>query len=132
MINIFNQVYTGLKENLASLNLNIEMDGVYVNMPSHYPFVSMEEIDDSVYEQGSDCCEIENFANKDFEINVYTDGTKKKSTADKIVEVVDNYFKSLGFTRNFKQPMQSPSNTTYRIIIRYSGIVSKDKIVYRR
>jgi hypothetical protein len=132
MINIFNELYTYLVNTLASYDGTIKTSSVYTNTPSSYPFVSFEEIEDSVYEQGSDCCEIENFANKDYEINIYTQNPNKKSEADGIAQVVDALMKSKGFTRISRTPLQDTNETTYRIVLRYSGVVSKDHIIYRR
>ena len=132
MINIFNELYTYLVNALASYDKDIKTSSVYTNTPSSYSFVSFEEIEDSVYEQGSDCCEIENFANKDYEINIYAQDPNKKSRADGIAQVVDALMKSKGFTRISRTPLQSTNETTYRIVLRYSGVVSKDHIIYRR
>ena len=132
MIDVFNEIYTALVNALNTNVGNVETDSVYVNMPSKFPFVSMEEIDDSVYEEGSDCCEIENFANKEYEINVYTQNPKKKSNGDKIANVVDSLLKQYGFVRTFKNPIQSGDEATYRIVMRYRGVVSKDHTIYRR
>lgn len=132
MINIFNELYTLLTNALAIYDNKIKTSSVYTNTPSSYPFVSLEEIDDSVYEQGSDCCEIENFANKDYEVNIYTQNPNKKSIADGISQVVDTLMKSKGFIRVTKTPLQDTNETTYRIVLRYSGVVSKDHIIYRR
>ena len=132
MINIFNELFTDLKTALIEHDSNIKTSSVYTNTPSQYPFVSMEEIDNSVYELTSDCCEIENHASIDFEINVYTESPNKKSKADKIVNVVDTLFKNKNFVRMSKNIFESNDETKYRVILRYSGIVSKEHIVYRR
>lgn len=132
MINIFNQVYTLLNDTLIAYDSNIATSSVYTNTPPKYPFVSLEEIDNSVYEQGSDCCEIENFVNVDYEVNIYTQNANKKSKADGIADVVDTLMKSKGFTRVSRNILQDTNETTYRIVMRYTGIVSKDHIIYRR
>ena len=132
MIDIFNEVYNSLVKTLATYDTNIGTSSVYLNMPSKYPFVSMEEIDNSVDMMTSDCCHIENCADISFEINVYTQGTTKKSNGDSIAKVVDNYFASIGFVRQSKNAFQSEDEKTYRIVIRYGGVVSQDHIVYRR
>ena len=117
---------------MTSYDDKIETSSVYQNVPSKYPFVSFEEIDNSVYEQGSDCCEIENFVNVDYEINIYTQNPQKKSKGDGIAQVVDTLMKSKGFVRRTKNTFQDTNETTYRIVMRYSGVVSKDHIIYRR
>ena len=132
MISIFNEVYTLLVNTLTSYDDKIETSSVYQNVPSKYPFVSFEEIDNNVYEQGSDCCEIENFVNVDYEINIYTQNPQKKSKGDGIAQVVDTLMKSKGFVRRTKNTFQDTNETTYRIVMRYSGVVSKDHIIYRR
>ena len=132
MIDIFNEVYTSLVEQLTAYDENIKTASVYTNMPSEFPFVSMEEIGNSENWRGMDCPAKENFADIDFEINIYTQNPLKKTKADNILQVVDTFFKQLGFIRMSKNNIQDNSETTYRIIIRYSGVVSKDHIVYRR
>lgn len=129
MIEIFNELYTGL---CASLGSEVKTSSVDTNTPSSYPFVSMVEINDSVYEQGMDCCNIENFAEKEYEINVYTEQPLKKSKNDALCVEIDNYFSSLGFVRTMKMPLSSFDESTYRVILRYRGIASKDHTIYRR
>jgi len=132
MINIFNELYTLLVTALNLYNDKIKTDSVYTNQPSSYPFVSLEEIEDAVYESTSDSCDIENHAEKHYEVNIYTQKPNKKSTADGIANVVDDVFKQKNFVRITKNVLQSNDETTYRIIIRYRGIVSKSEVVYRR
>lgn len=131
MINIFNELFTLLDASLTALEMDIETSSVYTNMPSHYPFVSLEEIDNRVYEETSNC-NVENHAEVDYEVNIYTQEPNKKTNADKIAEAVDTLFASLGFVRQTKNSMQSSDETTYRIIIRYIGIVSQNHKIYRR
>ena len=132
MIDIFNELYDLFDDTLTAHDSAIETGVVFTNEPSSYPFASLEEIDNSVYELSSDSCDIENHAQVDYEVNIYTQGDDKKSKGDGIAQVVDNLFKSLGFVRTTKNVFQSQDETTYRIIIRYSGVVSKDEVIYRR
>ena len=132
MIDIFNELYTLVVNTLTTYDNTISYSSVYTNMPTNYPFVSMEEISDSVYERGSDSDEIENFANKEYEINIYTKNPNKKSKCDSIAQVVDTLLKSKGFVRVSKNILQDENETIYRLIIRYSGVVSKDHNIYRR
>lgn len=132
MIDISNELYTLLVNELALYDNSIETSSVYTNVPSKYPFVSFEEIDNSIYENGMDDSEIENFVNVDYEINVYTKNPSKKSKATAIANVVDTLMKNKGFIRRTMNSLQNTDETTYRIVIRYSGVVSKDQVVYRR
>ena len=132
MIDIFNELFTLLKNALATYDTNIKTASVYTNMPSSYPFVSFEEINNSVHEATSDSCDIEEHADIEYEVNIYTQNPQKKSNADKIASVVDNLLKTYNFVRTTKNVFQSPDETTYRVVIRYSGVVSKDHTIYRR
>lgn len=132
MIDIFNELYTLFVDTLLAYDNKIETGGVYTNAPSKYPFASLEEIDNAVYELTSDSCDIENHAEVEYEVNIYTQNKLKKSKGDGIAQVVDNLFKSLGFIRMSRNVLQSQDETTYRIILRYRGVVSKEKVIYRR
>ena len=132
MIDIFNETYTELVGKLALYDSSIKTSSMYVNMPTEFPFVSLEEIENSVYQNGMDDSEIENFTNIDMEVNIYTQDPLRKSKANDILQVVDTFFKELGFIRMSKNNIQDNTGTTYHIIARYSAVVSKDHIVYRR
>lgn len=131
MINIFNELYTKMCERLASYDDKISTSSVYHNIPSSYPFVSLEEIMSADYELGSDC-RVENFDENDYEVNIYAKNPLAKSKADEILNVIDDLFHELGFVRRSKNPFQSNDETIYRIVVRYSCIVSKNKVIYRR
>jgi len=132
MININYEVFDRLTSALKSADDRVETSSVYTNSPSSYPFVSIEEIENSVYEQGVDCCEMENFANIAFEINCYAQGNARMSDCYKLLEVCDDFMKSIGFMRESITPMQDQNETTYRIVSRYSAVVGKDHKTYRR
>lgn len=131
MIDIFNEVYTDVVNTLTEYDANITCSSVYTNTPTSYPFVSIEEIDNAIYERGSDC-ETENFAYIDYEINIYAKDPLKKSQCDGILNVVDNKMNVLGFVRTTKNNIQNSNETIYRIIVRYTAVVSKNHTIYRR
>lgn len=132
MIDNFNEIYTRITNALRTYDSNVKTSSVYTNTPSSYPFVSIELIDDSIYEQGIDSGDVENFANHYYEINVYAKGNLAMSNARKLLEVADNFMKSIGFTRTSKVPVQDQNETIYRFIAIYEAVVGKDLKVYRR
>lgn len=132
MIYIFNEAYNTLVGKLNDYDNSITTSSVYTNMPTEFPFVSLEEINNSVNQRGMDDDHIENYANVDYEVNIYTQNPKAKAKADEILQVVDTFFTELGFIRMSKNNFKDNSGTTYHIIIRYSAVVSKDHTVYRR
>ena len=133
MISIFNEVFTSLTNALKTYSNAIQTGSVHSNKPSSYPFVSLEEIENRVYERGSDSCQIENYAEVEYEVNIYTNNAKlKKSTGDGICNVVDDFFNKIGFLRTTRNTFQNADETVYIIIIRYHAIVSQDHSIYRR
>lgn len=132
MINNANEIFDRITTALKNVDKAVQTSSVYKNIPSSYPFVSIELIENSVYEPGSDSKDIENFANMSYEINVYAKGDTKMSKAYGLLGVADNFMKSIGFRRIIAQPMQDQNETLYRIIARYEAVVGKDLKVYRR
>lgn len=132
MINNANEIFTRLTTALQTADASVKTSSVYTNSPSDYPFVSIEMISNTIYENGVDSGDIENFANIDYEVNVYTKGSAKMSNAYKLLEVADNFMKSIGFTRIILTPMQDQNETLYRLVARYEAVVGKDLKVYRR
>ena len=132
MIDNFNEIYTRITTALKQYDSNVKTSSVYTNSPSSYPFVSIELIDDSVYQGGIDSGDIDNFANHSYEINVFAKGNTAMSKARELLEVADNFMKSVGYVRVSRTPMQDQNETAYRFIARYEGVVSKDLKVYRR
>ena len=134
MISIFNETFTDLESTLASnpKTQDVKTSSIPTNMPNEFPFVSLEEIGNSVYQQGMDDCEIENFANVDMEAMIFTKDPKRKTRANEILQVIDTFFRELGFIRMSKNDLQDNTGTAYCIVVRYSAVVSKDHTVYRR
>lgn len=132
MINNASEIFTRLTTALQESDVNVKTSSVYTNSPSSYPFVSIEMLNNSVYELGVDSGDLENYANIDYEINVYTKGNLRMSDAWKLLGVADDFMKSIGFTRIVVSPMQDQNETLYRLVARYEAVVGKDLKVYRR
>lgn len=134
MIDILYEMYDSLVQALSAKYGagKVGSSTTYTNTPSSYPFVSLVEIDNSVYDKGRDSCEIENFSNIAFEINCYTKGTTSLIDCRELLSVCDNFMKSKGFERISSVPMPTQNETEYRIVARYNAIVGKDHKTYRR
>lgn len=133
MIDIENQLYSKLTDLLTNEIPNINYSSVFVNSPRSFPFVSIEEIDNYTSQKYEDNSSIEKFTNLVYEINVHTeDNTKKKSLAKQIVNIVDDFMFNLGFRRLSKTPVQGDNETSFRIVLRYSAVVSNESEIFRR
>lgn len=133
MIDIENKIYSDLTDLLSSKFKKINYSSTYSNIPSSYPFVSCEEIDNYTNERTEDSSSEEYSAKVAYEINIYTQGAENKKTqAKKISNVIDEYMRNLSFIRKSKLPIQTQNETFYRLVLRYEGVVTKNTEIYRR
>jgi hypothetical protein len=112
----------------------VYMTGEYVKSPPSFPCVSLIETDNQVYRNTRDSGCIENHAQIQYEVNVYSNRTSgKKAECKEIISLIDSKMEKLGFTRTFMNPVPNEQDATiYRMIARYRAIVSKNKTIYRR
>ena len=125
MIDIENKVVNEIKTTLVAQYPEIKVYAEFIPEKATYPCVSVNEITNMVAEQYRDCSAIENYAIIGYEINAFSEGTNNKAQCKNIVENIDNTMLGLGFTRTSKTPIPNSDRSIYRIVIRYSGLVSK-------
>ena len=134
MIDIENEVFSTVSKAVRKEYSNIYLTGEYVKSPPSFPAGSIVEMDNTVYTTTQTSSENENHANVMYEVNVYSNKTKGKKTECKaIISLIDNEMAALGFSRTMLQPIPNMDDATiYRMIARYTAVVSKDKTIYRR
>ena len=69
-----------------------------------------------------------------FEVNVYSNKLSgRKTECKQIMKIINEEFMDRGFRRTGLRPIPNLYDATiYRMVARYTGVVSKDKIVCRR
>ena len=134
MIDIENEVFSRIATRLRNEFNPISVYGEYVKSPASFPAVSIEEKANSVYQRTQDGANVENHALVMYEVNVYSNKqVGKKSECKAIFKVIDDEFKQMGFTRTLTESIPNLENATiYRMVGRYSAVVSVDKLIYRR
>ena len=127
---IFNTVATVVREKYPE----VYMVGEYVKTPPKFPFISLVEMDNQSYQRTEDSGSSENHASVMYEVNVYSNKTVgKKSECKAIAAVIDEQMLALGFARTMLQPIPNLDDATiYRMVGRYSAIISKNRVIYRR
>ena len=77
---------------------------------------------------------MENHVSVLYEVNIYSNKkVGKKAECREIAALIDERMLALGFTRKMLQPIPNLDDATiYRMVGRYSAIVSKNKVIYRR
>lgn len=134
MIDIENEVFNTIATALRSAYDPISVYGEYVKSPAVFPAVMIEEKSNSALGRTQDSGSLENHASLMYEVNVYSNKqTGKKSQCKEIFKIIDNEFQKLGFTRTLKEPIPNLENgTIYRMIGRYTAVVSVGGIIFRR
>lgn len=134
MVDVENEILTKIATALRAVYDSISIYGEYVKSPATFPAVTIEEKTNSVFERTSDSSSVENHATVMYEINVYSNKkTGKKSECKEIFSIIDSEFAEMGFTRTMKEPIPNMDDATiYRILGRYTAVVSTNNIVYRR
>lgn len=134
MINIENEIFNDVSTRVRASVEDVYMSGEYVKAPPYFPAVSLVEMDNAPYRNTQTSGELENHSVLMYEVNVYSNKkTGKKTECKKIIALIDEAMKLLGFTRTMLQPIPNMDDATiYRMTARYTAIVSKDKVIYRR
>lgn len=134
MIDIENEVFNTVATEVRTKYPDIYMVGEYVKTPPKFPCVSFVEMDNQSYQSTEDSGSSENHAVLMYEVNVYSNKTVgKKSECKAIAALIDERMLALGFARTMLQPIPNLDDATiYRIVSRYSAIISKNKVIYRR
>lgn len=134
MIDIEAEVFGIVSSDVRLKYPKVYMTGEYVKSPPSFPCVSLIETDNQVYRNTRDSVCIENHAQIQYEVNVYSNRTSgKKAECKEIISLIDSKMEKLGFTRTFMNPVPNEQDATiYRMIARYRAIVSKNKTIYRR
>ena len=134
MINVESEIFNIVAKAVRTAHPGACVVGEYVKSPSKFPCVSIVEMDNLAYEKTQTSGGLENHADVMYEVNIYSNKTSgKKSECKAIASLIDNEFATLGFGRTMLQPIPNVDDATiYRMLGRYRGVVSKDKVVYRR
>ena len=134
MINVESEIFNTVAKAVREKYPSVFMSGEYIKAPSKFPFVSLVEMSNTAYDRTQTSGSLENHASLMYEVNVYSNKKSgKKSECKAIATLIDNELATLGFSRTMLQPIPNMDDATiYRMIGRYTAVISKDKKLYRR
>ena len=134
MIDVENEVFNSVATDVRAKYPDIYMVGEYVKTPPRFPCVSLVEMDNQTYQQTEDSGSSENHVSVMYEVNVYSNKTVgKKTECKEIAAFIDEQMLALGFARTMLQPIPNLDDATiYRMVGRYSAVISKNKEFFRR
>ena len=134
MIDIENDIFNTVAMVVRTKYPDVYMVGEYVKTPPKFPCVSLVEMDNQSYQRTEDSGSSENHVSVMYEVNIYSNKTiGKKAECKAIAATIDEQMLALGFARTMLQPIPNLDDATiYRMVGRYSAIISKNKVIYRR
>lgn len=135
MIDIENALFDKLTNMLETEFSELE-NNVYSEVPneiSSFPLVIIAEVSNLNYIKGQDNNEFENYATIAYDVNIYSNKTSgAKLECKKILQKIDDMFLSYNFRRISFIPFKNNGDNTYRLTVRYQGVVSKDYRLYSK
>ena len=134
MIDCENEIFDTVVKSVRAAYPSVSMSSEYVRTPSKFPFISLIEMSNTAYDRTQTSGDIENHVSLMYEVNIYSNkNSGKKSECKAIATLIDAEFAALGFTRTMLQPIPNMDDATiFRMTGRYTAVVSKDKVIYRR
>ena len=129
---VFSTVSTALRAEYPNMN---PLSGARQPAPEDLPVAVGMEMDNSTYQRTLDSSGTENHAAVMWQWEAYSNKTPgKKAECKAIMAIIDAQMLSMGFLRTGCGPMTVPNAdaSIYRIVARYRGTISKDKVIYRR
>lgn len=126
MIDVENLVVDTITKAVQTEYSGVYVTSEYTNSPSSFPCVSVVEADNYTYKKTQDDCLKEHHAQVMYEVNVFSNKAKGARTeAKKIMNLVDDTFQNIKFTRTFKNEVPNHDKTIFRIVARFEAIIAK-------
>ena len=134
MIDVESEVFGTVATAVRAKHDDIYMVGEYVKTPPKFPCVSLVEMDNRSYQQTEDSGNSENHVSVMYEVNIYSNkSVGKKAECRTIATLIDEQMLALGFARTMLQPIPNLDDATiYRMVGRYSAVISHSKSIHRR
>lgn len=129
---VFSTVSTALRAEYPSMN---PLSGARQPAPEDLPVAVGMEMDNSTYQRTLDSSGTENHATVMWQWEAYSNKSAgKKAECKAIMAIIDAQMLGMGFLRTGCGPMTVPNAdaSIYRVVARYRGTISKDKVIYRR
>lgn len=130
MIDRSNEVFNTVAKDLRSLYSDIQVIGEYVEIPSRFPTVTLDEIQNVPVHLDSGT--VNKYARVVYRCQVFCNGTGKRQKAREIYDTLDKTLMGLGlFARSYTTTPAIYNSEIYCITATYEGVVGEDGVIYR-
>lgn len=133
MIDYDNDIIGAVETALEAEHPDVFLYDEPLPVDADFPCVVMEEIDNYADQRTIDSGSNENHVISVYEISVYSNRTRgKKQECKSIFATVSDTLTGLGFTRLSSNPVSMIDATVYRMIGRFTAVISENGEIYRR
>ena len=131
MIDYSNEIFNDAATALRNAVEGITVIGEYVQSPTSFPTVTIDEIDNRQFQR--DSAKTEKFAAVRYRVQVFSNkASGKRTEARNIFNVIDTRLAELGFTRKTYTTTPDVYNSSvYQITATYEGTVDANGTIYR-
>ncbi len=131
MIDVESKIFTIIYNNLKKDFPKLYITGEPISIPPEFPCASIYEADNYTYEKTQDSGCNENHTHVMYEVYVYSNKKNgRKTECKEIFNAIDKILTSKGFARKSKIPIND--GNIYRLVGRFTAVISKNNIIYRR
>ena len=134
MIDVEVQVFDEVARAVLAEYPEAYVSGEHVEVPASFPAVSIIEAVNQVDESRQDSSDDENAAVLSYSVNVYSNsksGAKMECKA--VMGIIDDKMRSMNMRRTFSRPVNNAADPSiYRLVARFTGLVDKNDVFYRR
>ena len=131
MIDYSNEIFNDAAGTLRNAVDGITVIGEYVQSPTSFPTVTIDEIDNRQLHR--DSAKTERFAAVRYRVQVFSNkSTGKRVEARNIFNVIDARFAELGLTRKTYTTTPDVYNSSvYQITATYDAVIGADGVIYK-
>lgn len=134
MIDKLNEVFTNVATRVRDQHTGTTVTGEYTRMPSKFPAVTLDEIQNIDVDRLEDSTNAENFAGVAYRLQTFSNKqTGKKAEARAIFATADAEMRRMGFRRvTYTTTPEICESTIYCITATYEAVISAAGYVYKR
>jgi hypothetical protein len=133
MIDIESDVIRAVEQAVAQKRPDVAVYDMEIRGEAVFPCIVLYEADNYSLMSSRDTGSTDNHAQVMYELNVYSNLTAgRKRDCRAIYALADETLCRMGFTRMGTSPVDMQDATIYRLTGRYSAVVGRDKMIYRR
>ncbi len=134
MIDFLNEIFTTVATRLREQHSEVIITGEYTRMPSKFPAVTLDEIENVTVDVLEDSSVAEKFSGLSYRLQIFSNKQSgKKAEARAIFATADGVMRGLGFRRiTYTTTPEIYESTIYSITATYEAIVDADGVIYKR